>query len=264
MSYVPRVDAAATAEWPDLVDEFDRWGEAGRTAALWWRDDDAATATPQLSRLLRLAGRTPIGLAVIPALARCELTATLDSYPSVAVLQHGWCHANHAISGKKSEYPASRDTGIAAKEIVAGRDRLIALFGARALPVFVPPWNRFCPEFLPMLPAAGIFVLSAMTSTKPKTLPAALLAVDVHVDLVAWRNGRGFVGEPAALAALIRCLRAARLAPDPTAGPIGILTHHLVMDDAAAGFIDRLLTLVDRHTAARWARPSEFRSETRR
>ena len=35
------MSAHMEAGWPDLTAELDRWGEAGRTATLWWRDDDA-------------------------------------------------------------------------------------------------------------------------------------------------------------------------------------------------------------------------------
>src|SRR5215467_6286969 len=102
MNDAPRVNAAATAGWPDLVDELDRWEKAGRVARLWWRDDDAVSATLQLERTLRLADGVPIALAVIPALARPELPAALSGATEISVLQHGWRHANHADHGKKS------------------------------------------------------------------------------------------------------------------------------------------------------------------
>ncbi len=137
-----RVDAAETAGWPDLVDELDRWGEAGRVAPLWWRDDDAVAATPQLDALLALAGEVPLALAVIPARARFELADALARRPRVAVLQHGWRHANRAAGGRKSEYPEGRPAGVVGAEIAAGQARLKAMFGPRALPVLVPPWNR--------------------------------------------------------------------------------------------------------------------------
>ena len=34
--------------WPQLDDELARWREAGRTAELWWRDDDAVDTGPEL------------------------------------------------------------------------------------------------------------------------------------------------------------------------------------------------------------------------
>src|SRR6266700_724088 len=128
-----RVDQAMTAGWPDLVDELDRWGSAGRVAMLWWRDDDAVAATAQLDDLLRLAGEVPIALAVIPALARPELATALQGRPLVAVMQHGWQHANRAGHGRKSEYPEGRPAAAVVAEIGAGQARLKALFGLGAV-----------------------------------------------------------------------------------------------------------------------------------
>jgi hypothetical protein len=71
-----------------------------------------------------------------------------------------------------------------------------------------------------------------------------LLQVNTHVDLVDWRGSRGFVGEERALAGLTDGLRQRRLEKsDPrggTAEPIGLLSHHLVMDEPGWGFLARL------------------------
>jgi hypothetical protein len=257
MSFMPRVDATTTAEWADLVAELDRWGEAGRVATLWWRDDDAVAATPQLDALLRLAGEVPLGLAVIPADAQPELAAALAPFPQVAVLQHGWCHANHASNGKKSEFPPGRPAAAIVDDLAAGQDRLRALFGPRALPVFVPPWNRFAAEYLPLLEVAGIAGLSSMASPQAPPLPRRIARSDVHVDLVAWKQDRGFIGVAAAIGGLIGELRARRLGTADPVAATGILTHHLVMDRATAGFVDRLIGLIDGHSAARWAAVAE-------
>src|SRR5215204_6299118 len=123
MTYMPRLPAGTAADWPDLAAELDRWGEAGRVAALWWRDDDAVAATPELARLLRLAGPAPMALAVIPALAGPDLAEALCGAPAIAVLQHGCRHANHARSGKKSEYPQDRPAAAVAGEMASGRGR---------------------------------------------------------------------------------------------------------------------------------------------
>ncbi len=103
MSYLRRFDAATTAEWPDLIDEFDRWAAAGRVATLWWRDDDATAATRELDAFLGVARDVPVALAVIPALARPDLVAELRGEPRIRVLQHGWEHRNRADPAKKSE-----------------------------------------------------------------------------------------------------------------------------------------------------------------
>jgi hypothetical protein len=253
------IDTPAAADWPDLVDEFDRWETAGRVAVLWWRDDDAVAATPQLDLLLRLAGEVPIALAVIPALARPELADALACRPPVAVLQHGWRHANRAAGGRKSEYPQGRSAAMVRAEIAAGQARLKALFGPRALPVLVPPWNRFAAEYLPLLPDAGMMGLSAMASSHPAAaLPADMARLDVHVDLVAWRGDRGFVGTAAALGGLVGRLRASRQADGAAPPPIGILTHHLIMDGATAAFLDRLTATARGHAAIRWAGAPEM------
>jgi hypothetical protein len=86
MTYMPRADAANSANWADLAAELDRWEKAGRVADLWWRDDDAVAATPQLDALLHLAGEVPVALAVIPALARPELAEAVRGRPGVALL----------------------------------------------------------------------------------------------------------------------------------------------------------------------------------
>jgi peptidoglycan/xylan/chitin deacetylase (PgdA/CDA1 family) len=268
MSYLPRAIATATAashlgdktaaDWSDLVAELDRWAGAGRAATLWWRDDDAVAATPQLDRLLRLAVGIPLALAVIPALAAPGLAEALAGTPDVAVLQHGWRHASHARHGKNSEYPASRPAAEVARELAAGRERLARLFGVRALPVFVPPWNRFAEQFLPLLPEAGIAAISATPSRCPAHVPPGLVAIDVHVDLVAWRGDRGFVGESAALGILVEQLRARRLGAAPTGQPIGLLTHHLVTDGPGAAFIEQLAAVAGAHKAVRWAAPAEL------
>ena len=51
--------------------ELDRLAEAGVRLEIWWRDDDAAEATPALDRLLAIAEkvRWPLALAVIPGVA---------------------------------------------------------------------------------------------------------------------------------------------------------------------------------------------------
>jgi hypothetical protein len=258
MNHLPGVDAATTAEWPDLVDELDRWGLAGRVANLWWRDDDAVTVTPRLGDLLRLAGEVPLALAVIPALARPELASAVHGRPLVAVLQHGWRHANRAGHGKKSEYPEGRPAAAVAAEVGAGRARLKAMFGRCALAMLVPPWNRFAGEFLPLLSGNGITGISTMVSPGGAALPPGLAGIDVHVDLVAWQGNRGFIGAAAALGGLVGHLRANRLGAAASAGPIGILTHHLIMDGPTAAFLDRLIALIRGHAASRWATAAEL------
>ncbi len=240
---------------------------------MWWRDDDAAAPCERLDRLLAIAGPVPVALAVIPALATPGLAAWLDtgagrsgSPAPVAVLQHGWRHLDHAsrphdhasraatnrTAAKKSEFPAERPISSVAAELAAGRQTLRTLFGGRALGVLAPPWNRFDDGFLPLLAGCGI---AAISRVKPRAAawPApGVFAANVHVDLVAWRADRGFIGEAAALAGLVGHLRARRGGAADRDEPTGILTHHLVQDRATDEFLARLMALTLAHPAARW------------
>lgn len=246
------------ATWTDLADELDRWDAAERVATLWWRDDDAVAPTPALERLLSVAGSTPIALAVIPAAAKPELAVDLsrDRAPTsgtqLAVLQHGWRHSDRSLGGKKSEFAGGRPPQEVAFDVTSGRARLIKLFGSRALPVLVPPWNRFDDRFLPVLGGCGIRGLSR---SKPRCVAQPIedvTEVNVHIDLVAWAGGRGFIGEAAALSGIVGHLRARRLGDASTGEPTGILTHHLVQDEATDAFLRRLLVVTGGHPAARW------------
>jgi len=251
MTYLPRVAAAKSAEWADLADELDRWEEARLVAQLWWRDDDAAVPTPALDRLLTLAGPAPLALAVIPADAKPSLAAALDFYPQVSVLHHGWCHANHATSGKKSEYPAERHPVDVADELDEGRKQLRALFGPRAIGVFVPPWNRFAERFVPLLGEAGFVAISQIAPRKT-LVRGGIAAIDVHLDVVDWHEGRGFIGEATGLGRLVGALREQRTQHQDKLGAVGLLTHHLIMDRATEDFIARLGEIVATHAAALW------------
>jgi hypothetical protein len=260
MSYLPCEDSATSVGWPNLVDELDQWRDAGRVATLWWRDDDAATANNRLDRLVSIAGDVPISLAVIPAAADPGLAAWLTR-PSrsrrLAVLQHGWSHVSHAVNPKKSEFPPERSCTAVASDLATGRARLTALFGTRALPVLAPPWNRFASCFLPLFPACG---LGAISRAKPRRTPwpaPGIAEVNVHIDLVAWAGDRGFIGEAAALDGIVSHLQARRLGEVDPQEPTGILTHHLVQDDATDMFLRRLVAITEGHPGTSWLDAAE-------
>jgi hypothetical protein len=244
--------------WPDLAVELDRWQEVGKVATLWWRDDDAVSPTARLHRLLSIASGVPVSLAVIPAAAEQELAEWFFNYPRsapnapVAVLQHGWRHLNHAGRGKKSEFPAGRPSAEVISDLAAGRARLERLFGTGALPVFVPPWNRFDDAFLVLLGGCGLAGISRARRRSSARATSDIVEVNIHVDLVAWTGGGGFIGVEAALGSLVAHLRARRLGEACADEPTGILTHHLVQDEAADAFLDRLIGVSTAHPAVRW------------
>lgn len=239
--------------WDALTRELDAWGEAGRVATLWWRDDDASAPSAALERLLALGvGRAPVALAVIPEPTGADLARRLATAPFARVLQHGWAHRNHRPAGERSaEYAADRPLATMTDELARGRAKLAELFGARCLPVLVPPWNRIDDAVIAALPALGLRFLSVFG---PRA-PGAAAIVNTHVDPIAWRAGRGFVGEAKALGELVRHLAARRTGSADAAEPTGLLTHHLGHDDALWRFLDRLLACTAVHPAARWLDP---------
>ncbi len=244
-----------TAGWDALARELDAWAATGRTAALWWRDDDAGAPCTALERLLDLAAESaaPLALAVIPARAEAALAATLERHPAdISVLQHGVAHLNHAPEGaKKCELvdPARRPELPA--ELRRGRRHLERLFGARFRPVMVPPWNRIAEPLAAALPQLGFTALSAYKARRRDPASPELCQVNCHVDILQWRPQRRFLGRDAALALLSGHLAAKRAGEADAEEPTGILSHHQAHDEAAWDFLAALLGRLARHPAAR-------------
>ena len=142
--------------WQALEDELARWRDAGRSAEVWWRDDDAADVGPELDRLLGVhrESDTPLALAVVPSQATSDLAARLAGEPGIDLLQHGYAHVNHAPlgDGKKMELGPHRPAMVVLGELGTGWLALERLFGNRPLAVIVPPWNRIAPALVPTLP----------------------------------------------------------------------------------------------------------------
>lgn len=219
-----------------------------RTVTLWWRDDDAEDATPALETLLCLAAshRVPLGLAVVPRDATTALARRVADAPGVAVLQHGWSHAQHSPDvRKKAELGEHRPIEAILGELSAGRERLERLFGERFLPVLVPPWNRVGPAVRARRDEAGLPGLSAFGPCPE----GERRTVNTHVDLIDWTVRT--TGTRAAVFALVHreIEQRLRLRSDE---PIGLLTHHLVHDEAGWRVIDELLVMLATHPAVAW------------
>lgn len=226
--------------WQSLADEAARWHDTGRTAELWWRDDDADDVTAELDRLLAIHRDTgaPLALAVVPAKATAALAARLADLPGIDVLQHGYAHANHATPpAKKIELGLERPGMLVLGELATGWMALERLFGAKALPVMVPPWNRIAPILVPTLPEIGYRGLSTFGPRKRLHPVRGLRQVNTHVDLIDWK-ARRFVGDEEALAALVAALARSRTGD---AEPVGLLCHHLAMDGGAWDFLRSIL-----------------------
>lgn len=229
--------------WRGFAEEVAR-----RKPLFWVRDDDAVALTPALARLLSLAreNTVPLALAVIPDLAEPDLFGRIGE---AAVLQHGCDHRNRAAPGeKKTEFPADESMPEALDRLRLAHERLAAMGGSKVLPVVAPPWNRMPRELAAALPRIGIQGLSSYG--KEEAIPG-VRQVNTHVDIIAWRDGKRFIGDE----------QAARLAMTYVRNdqPVGWLTHHAVHDAAAWRFLERLFAL----RGARWARAAELFSYTR-
>jgi peptidoglycan/xylan/chitin deacetylase (PgdA/CDA1 family) len=238
--------------WSALRSELAAWRAAGCTPHLWWRDDDAALPTAPLRKLLSLSQKSgvPIALAVIPLLAQADAIAEAS-----AVLMHGCDHRNRAASGeKKTEFSAAESDDAALARLAGAREKLERLAGKRLLPVLAPPWNRIREDLVPRLPQVGFNGLSRYGARR--THSDNVREVNTHVDLIGWRQDRRFVGEEAAIDALVREL-AERRQSGTADEPVGILTHHALHDAAAWRFLERLFDET-RAAGARWAAAAEI------
>jgi hypothetical protein len=205
--------------------------------------------TPALGRLLSLVqdNNVPLALAVIPDLAEPDLFTRLGE--GVSVLQHGCDHRNRAAPGeKKTEFPAHEGIAEALDRLRLAHQRLISMGGSKVLPVVAPPWNRMRRELAAALPSIGITGLSSYGKEEP--IPG-VRQVNTHVDIVAWKDAKRFIGDEEAV----------RLAMTHVLNdqPLGWLTHDAVHDSDAWRFLERLFAL----RGPRWARASELFSYTR-
>lgn len=248
--------------WRDLIQELDTWATLGRTATLWWRDDDAVEPTPALERLLDLAAAhdLPVALAVIPVRASEALAHFLaKAGPKAIPLQHGFAHRNYAsASEKKAELGAHRPPVQVLEELARGAARMTALFGAEFLPVLIPPWNRIAPELFAPVRDLGFIGVSTHGPRGAAEAAPGLVQINSHMDIMRWREPRGFLGREEALAQLTGHLRARRTGAADVREPSGILTHHLAHDEACWGFLEDLLPRLAAHPAVHFTAPGEI------
>lgn len=245
--------------WRTLADEAAQWHEAGKALEFWWRDDDASRPSPAVRRLLELAARSgvPLALAVIPHGADAGLLGALE--PGVSVLQHGTDHVNRGPQGgKKTEFPSYEPEAELAARLGTGRRALEAACGARFVPALAPPWNRLAWDRLRPVAEAGLRGLSQFGPRTAAVPAPGLRQVNTHVDIIDWMGGRRFVGEEAALQAALRHLKARRAGGVDAAEPTGWLTHHACHDESAWSFLEQLFDQCRGFPGVRWRSAQEL------
>ncbi|MEW6673245.1 MAG: polysaccharide deacetylase [Thermodesulfobacteriota bacterium] len=217
--------------------------EVNAPVPLFFRADDVAVPGRQFVRLMTLFAsfRVPLSLAVVPAWLSEPRWRQLQSIgartPELWCWhQHGWRHADHEKKGKKQEFGPGRPAAAIRKDLVRGRQRLESLLDKDFFPVFTPPWNRCGIDTLNLL---GEFCYRAVSRSKgslphpPEGLPDFQVSVDLHTrrDLdpdSSWIH---------LLADLENAVKS---------GICGIMIHHQLMNDAAFGFMEMLLTSIVR------------------
>jgi hypothetical protein len=207
---------------------------------IWWRSDDVGVDKPQFARLLDIARRrqAPGALAMVPNILKANCTARILNCPQATVVQHGIAHANNAAAGKPIELGGNADRALLAQRLQRGRERLAGAFGGRFLPMQVPPWGRIDPDVTARLPALGFQSLSTYGRRRAMEAAPGLPQVNIHLDLYRWAAPRGALTYEEALSRLTALVRASK------GEPIGIVTHHSVMNEQAFVILERILTFV--------------------
>lgn len=209
---------------------------------VWWRNDDVRFDSPRFARLLAVAQRqqAPVALATVPVGLRPACVQRILSCGRALVIQHGIAHVSHAAPGER---PLELGGGLSdpadlAAGLSAGRQRLAEAFGPKFLPMQAPPWGRIDPGVMAMLPALGFTSLSTFGRRRaPQVLPS-LWQVNCHLGLHRWAAPSGPLPYEEAVARLTALVRRSR------GEPIGILTHHKVMNEEAFVTLDRLLAFI--------------------
>lgn len=260
--------------------ELSAWADAGRTATLWWRDDDATEGSASLTQLLDLTAKfsVPLAVAVVPRLANATLLQMIAQVHNATPIVHGYAHINYAPqTEKQAEFGAHRDSAIMRGELGEGLSILREMFGGKLLPVLVPPWNRLDDTLTAELPQLGYCGVSMFRPSANRSPAPGIVQTNCHIDAIDWHDLRGQRPADAVLEELITLLRIRRLYPqippqslilgkpiphgfDP-AEPTGILTHHLVQKDDAWEFLTQLLRAIAPHCqpggGAKWLNCAE-------
>ncbi|MDW7771565.1 MAG: polysaccharide deacetylase family protein [Desulfobulbaceae bacterium] len=222
---------------------LDSGNRAGSRLNVFFRADDIARCDERFRRLMLLfqSHRMPLCLAVVPGWLNTRRWQDMERFNPESTLwcwhQHGWNHINHEMHGKKSEFGAARDRESIRRDLATGKKHLTLLLGDLFFPVFTPPWNRCSSVTLELIEELGFSAVSRSLNAKPQykgKLPDLAVNVDLHTrketdPRQAWNN------------LLLEFTEAAQ------SGCIGLMLHHLRMNDAAFDFLSFLLPLLQSH-----------------
>ncbi len=244
-----------TKAWLLLEHELDQWRKQKKTAALWWRDDDAQLPSAALDRLILLSQTAgiPVVIAAIPNKVDPSLKSSFDQGYNINVVQHGWSHENHAQPPeKKCEICDHRNPAVVSEELNRGLEILKDRFGPIFLPVLVPPWNRIGAKMKSHLQNWKFTGLSTFGIEKSIETGSGFKQVNTHIDLIDWEKDRRFIGSLSALDLITSHLQQQRRGQLPSTTTTGLLSHHLVHDEPVWEFLGTFFKVTAQHAAVKW------------
>ena len=204
--------------------------------SFFFRNDDAGWEDARLFALLDLFNnyQMPIDLAVIPNVISQITARRLCKLGAVSIHQHGYAHTNHELAGRKCEFGDSRSRELQLADIIAGKQRLLDLFGPNTEPIFTPPWNRCSAITVACLRAAGFSVLSRDLSATPfheRDLFELPVSVDWFAKLKRVPLTPNQIGDLLGVAA-------------SGPAPVGVMLHHAIMNEEERERLGELLKLL--------------------
>ncbi|MCH9699688.1 MAG: DUF2334 domain-containing protein [Gammaproteobacteria bacterium] len=211
----------------------------------YFRDDDIGWDNSRLFEMLNIFRRyhVPIDLAVIPSCVSSELAKQLiarvdNEHQRIGFHQHGYRHANHQMTGRKSEFGDERSLHDQLEDIENGCLILKACFHEYLQPIFTPPWNRCSKQTLSALETLGFKILSRdISATLLDT--ESIREIPVHLDWFAKHKGTrldfNHLGEQ--LASFFHQYNS-----------VGVMLHHQLMDHKERLRLAELLNMFACHS----------------
>lgn len=216
-------------DWTPVREEFVKWRRHNLTLPIWWRDDDATEPSKKLDRLLWQSEHfgVPIHLAVIPRDASDDLAQLVAERDVLVPVVHGWAHTNHQpLLDRKCEFGDARPVEVRRGEAEQGLSRLNELMGDKLAKMFVPPWNRVPPEFLPELKSLGYSSFSTCNPRAATEAVPGLEQINTHIDPLYWRPAKKMSHPELIIQKTTNLLKQRRQGKIDNTEPLGLLTHH--------------------------------------
>src|SRR5690606_11486564 len=115
----------------------------------------------------------------------------------------------------------------------------------RLVPMLVPPWNRIDAGLVPDLRGLGFEALSVYGPA----WPTPIRMINSTIDLMDWHGTQGCHDHSLLVRNIVAQLQQAF---DHGGDGVGLLAHHLVHDEKAWGFLERLFEMTALHAACKW------------